>query len=95
MAYEIIIRKRFALKLSSLLEYLEKEWGIDIAQAFLAKIYTRIDALQSHPEIGSPTSLKNVRSTSITKHNRLYYRVVGKKIEILNLYDTRKKKPRA
>ena len=91
MAYEIVINKRFTNKLIHVLDYLEKEWGRKVAYAFLDKVYVRIHILQSHPFIGSPTSIKYVRSTVITKHNRMYYKVVNKKIVILNLYDTRKR----
>jgi len=92
MAYEIVINKRFTNKLLRVLDYLEKEWGQKVALAFLDEVYARIYFLQSHPHIGSLTSIDTVRSTIITKHNRLFYRVVGNKIVILNLYDTRKKK---
>jgi plasmid stabilization system protein ParE len=91
MAYEIIIKKRFANKLLGVLNYLEKEWGTQVAFTFLDKVRTRIYALQSHPYIGTLTSSKNVRSTLITRHNRLYYRIDKNKIFILNLYDTRRK----
>jgi len=86
MAYEIVIKKRFTNKVLGVIDYLEKEWGKKVAQVFLDKVRTRINAIQSH--------VKNVRSTLITKHNRLYYRVVENKIYILNLYDTRRKKRR-
>ena len=91
MAYEIIINKRFTNKLLNVLDYLEGEWGSKVAHTFLDVVYTRIYLLQSHPHIGSLTSINNVRSTSITKHNRLYYKIVDNKVVILNLYDTRKK----
>ncbi len=91
MAYEVVINKRFTKKLLSVLSYLEEEWGSKVAHTFLDTVYARIYALQSHPHIGSLTSINNVRSTSITKHNRLYYKVVENKIVILNLYDTRKR----
>jgi plasmid stabilization system protein ParE len=92
MEYEIIINKRFSNKLLGVLDYLEKEWNRKVAKAFLSKVYSRIFALRTHPYIGSLTSMENVRSTLITKHNRMYYKVVNNKIVILNLYDTRKKK---
>ena len=91
MAYEIVINKRFTNKLLNVLSYLEEEWGGKVAHTFLDTVYARIYALQSHPNIGSLTSIKNVRSTFITKHNRLYYKVVDNKIVILNLYDTRRR----
>jgi plasmid stabilization system protein ParE len=91
MAYEIVINKRFTNKLVSVLSYLEEEWGSKVAHTFLDTVYARIYALPSHPNIGSLTSIRNVRSTFITKHNRLYYKVVDNKIVILNLYDTRRR----
>ncbi len=91
MAYEIVINKRFTNKLLHVLDYLEKEWGRKVASVFLSKVYSRIYALQSHPYIGSLTSINQVRSTIITKHNRMYYKIVKNKIVILNLYGTRRK----
>jgi len=91
MAYEIVIKKRFTNKLLGVLDYLKKEWGTEVAHVFLVKVRTRIYALQSHPYIGALTSARNVRSTLITRHNRLYYRIDKNKIFILNLYDTRRK----
>jgi len=37
MAYEIIIKKRFAAKLLKTLNYLEKEWSKEVALAFWQK----------------------------------------------------------
>lgn len=91
MAYEIVINKRFANKLLNVLGYLENEWNHEVAVAFLANVYSRINALKTHPYIGSLTSIQNTRSTLITKHNRMYYKVVKNKVVILNLYDTRRK----
>ncbi len=91
MAHEIIINKRFTTKLLQVLDYLEAEWGKEVALAFLAKVYSRIYALQSHPYIGSETDIKGTRSTVITKQNRMYYRIVKNKVVILSLYDTRRR----
>jgi len=89
MAYEIIINKRFTNKLLHVLDYLEKEWGKKVAYEFQDKVFVRIYMLQLNPFIGAPTGVASVRSTLITKHNRMYYRVKGNKLVILNLYDTR------
>jgi plasmid stabilization system protein ParE len=91
MVHEIIINKRFINKLLSVLNFLEKEWGTKVAQDFVNTVYSRIYALQAHPYLGSLTSIKNVRGIHITKHNRMFYRIVNNKVVILNLYDTRKK----
>ncbi len=89
MAYEIIINKRFTNKLLRVLDYLEQEWNPKVANEFLDKVYVRIYTLQSNPFIGPPTGILNVRSILITKQNRMFYRVDGNKVIILNLYDTR------
>ena len=92
MAYEVVINKRFSNKLLNILNFLVNEWSKKVANEFLDIVYGRIHAIQAHPYIGSLTHIPNVRGLHVTKHNRMYYRVVKNKIIILNLYDTRKKK---
>ena len=76
MAYKIIVKKRFTNKVVKLLEYLEKEWGKNVAAKFLHKLDTRIDHLSTQPFTGIELrNYKNTRSILITKHNRLYYRI--------------------
>lgn len=90
MAYKIIFKKRFTNKLVKLLAYLEQEWSHKIAAGFLQKIDLRIHQLSKQPLTGiSSTRIDGVRSVFITRHNRLYYKVKGKKIIVLNMYDTR------
>lgn len=90
MAYLIIVKKRFTNKIVKLLDYLEGEWGKTVADNFLKEIDKRLDTLSEQPFIGAPAAeAKTVRSILITKHNRLYYRIKGKTIEIVNMYDTR------
>ncbi len=90
MAYKIVIKKRFLNKIINRLTYLELNWGYKVAEDFLAKVDLRLDKLSEQPFIGSISKKrKNVRTFLITKHNRLYYRIVNNTIEIINLYDTR------
>jgi plasmid stabilization system protein ParE len=91
MAYKIVIKKRFIHSLSVLLIYLEKEWGKSVADDLITKLDIRINSLQHHPFIGAQTKLPDVRGIYISSHNRMYYKVKGNKVIILNLYDTRKK----
>lgn len=90
MAYKVIYKKRFSNKLVKLLQYLEREWGQNVAVEFLNKMDKRIDTLKGQPSVGKP-SAKNpeVRTILITKHNRLYYKFSNSTIVILNMYDTR------
>ncbi len=90
MAYEIVVKKRFTNKVQKVLAYLEKEWSYKAAGEFLLKIDRRIDLLAKQPYIGAPSSkVKDIRGLLITRHNRIYYKISGNKVTILNMYDTR------
>jgi len=90
MAYEVILKKRFINKLVKLLAYLEQEWSQQAAANFLKKIDHRLRQLSGQPFTGVLSEkIKEVRVVLITRHNRLYYKVKGKKVIILNMYDTR------
>ncbi|MBI1780140.1 MAG: type II toxin-antitoxin system RelE/ParE family toxin, partial [Sphingobacteriales bacterium] len=93
MAYEVVLKKRFTTKVLKLLSYLDKEWLQKTAADFLHKLDRRIEQLQKQPYAGRESSkIKNIRGVLITRHNKMYYKITGKKIIILNIYDTRKKK---
>jgi plasmid stabilization system protein ParE len=90
MAYETIYKKRFAHKLTNVITYLEHEWGNAVAQDFLLKVKAKVSILSQQPYVGKPSEkAEGVRGILISKHNKLYYRISGKKVIILNLYDTR------
>jgi plasmid stabilization system protein ParE len=90
MAYEIILKKRFTNKLLKLLTYLEQEWSQQVAASFLKKIDHRLLQLSGQPFTGATSEkVKDVRAVLITRHNRLYYKVKGKRVIILNMYDMR------
>ena len=90
MAYPIIYKKQFFKSLDKVLNYLELEWGHEIAVAFLVKIDKRTSLLKQQPFVGIASSnLKNVRGILITKHNKLYYKVSNSQVIVLNMYDTR------
>lgn len=91
MAYKIIVSQTFISRLNEILLYLEKDWGRKVAEEFILKVDTRIYSLEHHPFIGAVTKYKNIRGIYITKHNRMYYKVKGRKVIILNIYDTRRK----
>jgi plasmid stabilization system protein ParE len=89
VAYQLIEKKRFVNKLVKLLQYLENEWGYKVAANFQANIDRHFKLIIGQPFIGAPTGRENVRSLLITRHNRLFYKISGNKIIIINLYDTR------
>jgi plasmid stabilization system protein ParE len=87
--YQVVYKKRFQQKFLRLLNYLNTEWGIKVTDNFIATFQERITTLISNPNMGKQSSILEVRSILITKHNRLYYRVKNDTIEIVNFYDTR------
>jgi plasmid stabilization system protein ParE len=90
MAYKVIVKKRFTNKVQKVLTYLEKEWSNKIAAMLLVKVDRRIDLLSKQPYAGAAsTKIKNVRGLLITRHNKMYYKIKGKIVVILNMYDTR------
>ncbi len=90
MALEVRAKKTFEKNLQTLVNFLDTEWGVNVTDAFLKKLWKRIDLLVLHPEIGiKSTKIRNVRSVPITKHNRLYYRVEGKYLILLLLFSNK------
>lgn len=90
MAYEVIVKKRFTNKVVKILTYLEKEWSNKVAYEFLVKVDRRFNLLKQQPFVGIPSQkISGVRGILITRHNKMYYKVQGEKVIILNLYDSR------
>ena len=90
MVYQIIFKKRFQNKLQKLLTYIESEFGLLVAQRFAKQLDKKFLTLPQQPFVGKPSVyIQNIRSVHAGKHNRLYYRIEGNKIFILNMYDMR------
>jgi len=61
----------------SLIDYLLRERPLPVAEKFIETIEKRIEVLSKFPNIGI-ASLKDpsIRNIILTKHNKLYYRVI-------------------
>jgi len=90
MAYRLKINKRFVADTRNVYRYLAEEWSFTIADQFVEQIYESVHKLAEIPFAGSPTLRnKNVRSISVTRHNKIYYRIKGKTITILTLFQSK------
>lgn len=90
MVYKIIFKKRFKNKLEILLNYIENEFGLLVAQKFAKELDKKLIILLQQPFMGKPSVfIQDIRSIHAGNHNRLYYRIEVDKIIILNIYDTR------
>jgi plasmid stabilization system protein ParE len=64
--------------------------GYQVADEFSDVLFKRLDALALQPFTGKPSTRKtNTRSLLITKHNRVFYKVDGQTIKVVNMFDTR------
>lgn len=86
---EIILKKRFQSKLDKLLIYLNSEFGEKGVQTFRQSLLSGFYRIKKFPESGSPTGAEEIRSFRAGNHVRVYYKVIGQVIWILNLYDMR------
>lgn len=90
MAYKIVRTKKFLKNLLDVLVYIEKEWGLKSSINFQTILDKKIAELTLHPKMGSTTfKNKNIRKLTITKLNKIYYRIKGTTITILILFETK------
>ena|SRR5215471_7261224 len=93
MEKEIVVSKRFRKNTLRVHEYLIKEHSAKTAFNFLDKLQKRVELIRVYPEIGKPSEKRqNIRSITLQPHNRIYYRLNKNSIELLCLFDMRKKK---
>jgi hypothetical protein len=85
--------KTFSYKPLQLYDYLLRDHSKKTASEFLDRLQQRVELIIHYPEIGKPSIKKTtVRSVTLQPHNRIYYRLTINKIELLCLFDMRKKK---
>jgi len=93
MALPLKLHKHFAKGVSYVYDYLSAERGKGQAEDFMVLLQIKMEAISKNPLLGSMSdTLKGVRTISITKHNRLFYKVYPDRIAILYLKDTRKRR---
>ena len=89
-----VVSRRFRTNTQKVYEYLLKEYSAKTAYQFLDEIQHRIEFISRYPEAGKPSQKRiNVRSLSLHPHNKIFYRLHSHRIELLCLFDMRKKQP--
>jgi plasmid stabilization system protein ParE len=89
MAYKIVWTKRAERTMNAVVDYLEFTWSEKVANDFIDNFNTHLSLLKAGVLTGRASSIINVRSLLITKHNRLYFRKKGDAIQLLLVFDTR------
>lgn len=89
MAYKIVISGRFSQKLRMIISYLEQNFPEKVTRDFLENINKKKLLLVKQPGIGIASSkIIGVRKISLTRFDKLYYQVKGRKIILLDMFTT-------
>lgn len=92
MAFKIVRTKRADKNLEQIVDYLQREWNDAVVRAFIAHLVQLLDVLSLYPEIGKVANNEGtIRSFPVTKHTRLFYRIKGNRIILLNFFDNRQR----
>lgn len=91
METKVVVSKRFQKRIKSVQVFDQRVFGKTVFN-FLDILQQRVELLILHPEIGKLSKKKqNVRSVTLQPRNRIYYRLIQNRIELLCLVDMRKK----
>jgi plasmid stabilization system protein ParE len=90
VALKIKWSKRADNSFDQIIEYLNAEWGEQVAQAFVRKTYDFLAILAEFPEIGSmQVQQKAIRGFVLIKQVIVFYKVQGSSIILIDFFDTR------
>lgn len=89
MAFKVITTKKFEKSAAKTSRWIEKEWSLKASLKFDKRIENVLDELAKNPTIGRISLKKDIRSLSVTRHNRIYFRVSEDQITILDLFETK------
>lgn len=83
-----IIRTAIALEVyKRVTDYLVEEWLARISEKFSDNFQARLETLSNYPFLGiASTKDLSLRSISVSKHNRFYYRATSSSIEVRLFY---------
>ena len=90
MVEKITWTPRASVKFRAIIRYLELNWNEKVTREFAQKTFAVIKLISVQPNLGELTDEKRgIRGFRITKHNWLFYMVVGDELTILKMFDNR------
>jgi len=90
MALEIKWSKRADNSFDRIIDFLRNEWGDQVVRTFVKKTYDFLEILAEFPEIGSiQVKERGIRGFAIIKQVIVFYKIKGKSIILIDLFDTR------
>jgi plasmid stabilization system protein ParE len=88
MAYEVIFNKQFTKQVIKISKYLEKHWSEKVAEQFIARVDDKVLKISKNPTIGAPLA-KGIRKIILDRHNKIYYRLIDKRVILIDLFETK------
>ena len=90
MDYRMILQKDFFKKSAQIATWIENSWSKKSANKFVTTLYKKLNEVQNNPFVGPVCKNSTItRRILVTPHNKLFYRVKGKTIYVITLFDTR------
>jgi plasmid stabilization system protein ParE len=72
-------------------EFIVKEWGYTVGDAFYARMLHKLNVLQKQPFIGKISKKRpEIRRVLLEKHNIIYYHIDGDTIVLINFLNSKK-----
>jgi plasmid stabilization system protein ParE len=87
--FKIIWSKRASRDLAGLSSYLESRWTDRELRNFFRNLEKHLKIIQENPNLFQKSRLKGVRRCVLSRQTSLYYRVKGKTVAIVTLFDNR------
>ena len=90
MALVVKWTKRAERNFHQTVQYIESEWGARVAQKFVQRVNLFLKTLKDLPQIGKiEVKEKGIRAFVLSRHNTVFYRIKGKQIILLAIFDNR------
>lgn len=88
--YKLIWSDNALEDLQGILKYLQEKWTEKEIRKFSKKLDTRLNLISTNPLLFPSSHLKkNLRRSVLTYQTTIYYRITGKVVHIVSLFDTR------
>ena len=89
MANKVVLSNRFNQKLAMIYAYIENNFSAGLAKELVEKIDLKILIASHHPGIGVASSkMPGVYKISVSRYYKIYYRLKGNQVVMLDLLGT-------
>lgn len=94
MAKSVIWKRKAALQVLEIQNYLSDHFSHRDVNRFIDKLYQQLDTLRQYPEIGQRTRFKTIRRLRINRIVSLFYRISGANILIVFVWNNKQEAKR-